>query len=295
MSTFFISVSDADDHTGGRLNYRVYFIEPTNNFQPSGLTIKNNRLFTVSDKHDAIYELLIDEQVAYMKLHHKIDVQQLGVMSLDLEGITHNARDFFLVSEAHHRMIRVEPSGNSYWIPSDGKSFYRSANQAGLFQVFNAALEGITWLEIEGQFLLAAERQPRGLIEIAVDEQFRMISQTNHVLNQTIYDLPKNRQPDLTGLFYYQGSIFALHRNAELIHRWVKDDSGRYQEQDSWSFTDIVNQPDFRYQDKRYGHAEGLAVDEDHFYLVIDNNGIAKEQQDNDNRPMLIIIDRKNL
>lgn len=272
-------------------DYQVYPIEPFSHFEPSGLTIKDGHLYTVSDAHPSIYKIELSDGVAHMVPQIDIDVTTLGALNLDLEGITHDGEHFYVVSEAHHRLIKVNSDGQAQWMTHDGSSFYPEANKDGLFQVFNAALEALTYLG-EGRFLLAAERQPRGLIEAQFDENGRLLSQTNHVLDQSVHKLTKNRKPDLTGLYFHDGEVYALHRNAELIHRWVKNDSGQFEEIDEWSFAHIVNHPAHAYQDMTYGHAEGLAVDDEHFYVILDNNGVPKSKQGNDKRPLLIVIKR---
>ncbi len=291
IATLIISSASSGSLGADLLSGSVYPIEPWGRVDPSGLTIKNGELYTVSDKKSAIYKLAISGDVAMMTAEINFDAMSLGALNLDLEGITVVGDDFYLLSEAHHRMVRVKSNGDVTWVP-DGPSFYPSAHESGLFQVFNASLEGVTYLD-EGRFLLAAERQPRGLIEVQLSENGSKIEwQKNHVLNETTHPLKNNRAADLTGLYYFKGEIFALHRNAGLIHRWVKDEQGQYQEMDQWSFAHMVNAPEHQYQDMTYGHAEGLAVDDDHFYLVIDNNRMAKAKQGNDNRPLLMVLNR---
>lgn len=273
--------------------FKVYPIEPNSGFEPSGLTIKDGQLFTVSDKSNKIYRLEIKQEVSMMVPHITFDATQLGALNFDLEGITVVDNDFFVVSEAHHRLVRVKPQGQLSWVP-DGPSFFPSAHQDGLFQLFNASLEAVTYLG-DGRFLMAAERQPRGLIEVQLDATLsQVVWQKNHVLNSTTHQLNNGRTPDLTGLYYFEDEIFALHRNAELIHHWVKDDAGKFRESKQWSYEHIVNAPEHQYQDTQYGHAEGLAVDENYFYIVIDNNKNPKAKQKNDARPLLVIIKRSD-
>lgn len=272
-------------------DYKTYPIEPRSGYEPSGLTIKNGQLFTVSDKHSAIYRIEIKGDVAHLKPQIKFNPMQLGAINLDLEGITVVDADFFLVSEAHHKLLKVNPDGQISWVPEFG-SVFKSAEQAGLFQVFNAALEGITYLG-NHQFLLAAERQPRGLIELQLDQDFKkIIEQKNFVLKASIFPPPTGRNTDLAGLYKHRDTIYGLYRNAEIIHQWNKDQSGQYREGKAWSFAHIVGQAQHRYQDNRFGHAEGLAVDDDYFYVILDNNQSPKATQSNDRRPLLLIIRR---
>lgn len=283
--------NQADSQAAFHAEHQVFPIEPVSDFEPSGLTIKDGALYTVSDKHATIYRIDFENDRAVMIPVVDIDVTELGALNLDLEGITHDGINFYLASEAHHRLIRVTPDGQTAWVTHDGSSFFPAAEKAGLFQVFNAALEGLTYVG-QGTFLMAAERQPRGLIEVQFDSEDQLLTQNNHVLDQSSHHLPKDRTPDLTGLYEHKGDIFALHRNAELIHRWVKNESGEFIEADQWSFAHIVNAPENQYHDMTYGHAEGLAVDDEYFYIVIDNNGQAKAKLGNDKRPLLILLRR---
>ncbi|WP_154224619.1 esterase-like activity of phytase family protein [Marinicella rhabdoformis] len=274
-------------------DFKVYPIEPRSGFEPSGLTIKDGQLFTVSDKSNKIYRIEIKGDVAMMTPYLSFDAIKLGALVFDLEGLTVVDDDFFVVSEAHHRLVRVQPDGQISWVP-DGPSFFPEAHKTGLFQVFNASLEAVTYMGA-GRFLMAAERQPRGLIEVQLDQKLsQVVWQKNHVLNTTDHALSKDRIPDLTGLFHFKGEVYALHRNAELIHQWVKDESGNYTESKQWSYEHIVNAPDNQYQNTQFGHAEGLAVDDEYFYIVLDNNRGPKAKLKNDARPLLIVIKRND-
>ena len=115
----------------------------------------------------------------------------------------------------------------------------------------------------------------------------------NQVFDESIHPLEQARKPDFAGLYVYNGTIYALHRNAYLIHALIKNEQGLYQEGQSWSYEHIVKDPDFAYQEMQFGHAEGLAVDGDNFYLVLDNNNIPRLKNPNDKRPLLIIAKRK--
>jgi len=43
-------------------------------------------------------------------------------------------------------------------------------------------------------------------------------------------------------------------------------------ERGGWSYARTENDPRFAYHDRRFGVAEGLAVDERHIFIVMDNN-----------------------
>ena len=61
-------------------------------------------------------------------------------------------------------------------------------------------------------------------------------------------------------------------------------------ERECWSFSKIENDKRFRYSDMTFGHAEGLCMDSEHVYIVVDNNGDALETDPSDKRPRLFIF-----
>ncbi len=267
--------------------YEVFHVNSTHPIEPSGLTIKEGRLYTVCDDNNTILTINdagmgeVDAEVFL-----KLDARQLSAMDLDLEAITTVAGDFFVVSESNHKLIHVKGQQLS-WVPDLG-GVYASAYQAGLFQIYNAGLEAAAYLGNQ-TFLLSVERQPRGLIEVTFDADFKtMLAQHNQVFADSNHPLSAERKPDLTGLFYHAEKIYALHRNAYMIHELIKNEAGDYAEGQSWSYEHIVKHPKYVYEDMTFGHAEGLAVDDDNFYLIIDNNNNPKKSNPKDLRPLLI-------
>lgn len=273
-------------------DYHVWRMNSPYPIEPSGLTFKADQLYTVGDDDSAIFKInFISDNEVDAVVEETLDLTQLSALNLDLEGITVAENDFFVVSETHHKLVRVK-DGKLTWIPDLG-GVYAKAYQEGLFQIYNAGLESATYLG-DKTFLLSVERQPRGLIEVKFDEDFKnIISQTNQRIDDSDHPLQADRSPDLTGLYYHAGVIYALHRNAYIINELIKNDDGLYIEGQSWSFEHIVKHPDYAYQDMQFGHAEGLAVDDDYFYLVIDNNKNPSVKNPNDNRPILIKAKRK--
>ncbi len=276
-----------------RLNdFQVWSVDSPYPIEPSGLTLKNNQLYTVCDDANEIFQLNFSaDNTLEAVVLKQLDLPQLSVLDLDLEGITTVGDDFFVVSETHHKLVSVSGSELN-WVPNLG-GVYADAYKAGLFQVYNAGLEAVAYLGNQ-TFLLSVEREPRGLIEVQFDQSFsQVVKQTNQVFNDSTHALTLDRKPDLTGLFFHKGIIYALHRNAYIIHELIKNEQGVYQEGQSWSFEHIVKHPDNAYQDMQFGHAEGLAVDDENFYLIFDNNRDPKLKNPNDTRPLFIIAKRK--
>ncbi|MCX7554620.1 SdiA-regulated domain-containing protein [Marinicella sp. S1101] len=268
-------------------DFEVFKVNSPEEIEPSGLHIKDGVLYTVCDDANNIYRLSFkQDSLVDAVVDQKLDVTQLAAMNLDLEGITAVGDDFFVVSETHHKLVRVV-GDEIKWVPELG-GVYAKAHEAGLFQVYNAGLEAATYLGNQ-TFLLAVEREPRGLIEVTFDQQYtHIIKQTNQRFAEDINDPSAARQPDLTGLFSFGGKIFGLHRNAYLIQEISKGADGLYQTGKAWSYEHIVRDAKYAYQDMQFGHAEGLAMDDDYFYLIIDNNKNPNAKNPNDKRPLLI-------
>ncbi len=268
-------------------DYRVYRVNSAQPIEPSGLTLKAGQLYTVCDDANVIFSINeVNEQEVEAVVHQSLDATQLAAMQLDLEGITTVGDDFVVVSESNHKLVYIKQDQLA-WVPDLG-GVYASAFEAGLFQINNAGLEAVAYLG-DQTFLLSVERQPRGLIEVTFDPQFAtIVAQKNQLFDDSNYPLSEQRKPDLTGLFVHDGRIFALHRNAYLIHELNKNAAGDYVEGKTWSYEHIVKRPEYAYADMTFGHAEGLAVDDDYFYLIIDNNNNPSAQDANDVRPLLI-------
>ena len=273
-------------------DFQVWNLNTSHPIEPSGLAFKDGQLYTVCDDANVIYKVnVLDEDNAEAVVDQHLDVTQLSAMNLDLEGITVVDGEFFAVSEVHHKLISIKRDKLN-WVPEIG-GVYAEAYKAGLFQLYNAGMEAVAYLGNQ-TFLLSVERQPRGLIEVTFDAEFKnIIKQSNQVFDDSKYPLAESRKPDLTGLYNHQGVIYALHRNAYIIHELIKDEHGVYQEGQAWSFEHIVKDPQFAYQDMQFGHAEGLAVDDDYFYLILDNNNNSRLKNPNDKRPLLIKAKRK--
>ncbi|MEE2710012.1 MAG: SdiA-regulated domain-containing protein [Gemmatimonadota bacterium] len=255
----------------------------------SGLTRYNSTLYTVSDKQsDTIYRLELDDDIVTLVPHLVFEPPELpSGLGLDLEGITcDDAGNFYLISERSHRVVYVSANGDSvdWYTPSMKKA----GELQGLFKTPNAHLEGITWID-EFRMLVAAERQPRGLIEI--DRTTTPF--TYHIYNydRTSVPVPDGRTIDFTGLYAEGEDIYSLNRNAETITR-ISYGELELAEHEIWSFSSIVNKDEFRYENMEFGMGEGLCMDEESIYMILDNNGIARSKDASDRRPLLLIMER---
>jgi len=66
----------------------------------------------------------------------------------------------------------------------------------------------------------------------------------------------------------------------------------RFREAGRWSYARTENDPRYRYRDRAFGLAEGLALDEQHVYIVLDNNDEPRLNSENDRRGLLFVFKR---
>ena len=269
--------------------HKAYFIKGLDNAQLSGLTVYDGSLYTVSDKHDAwIYRIDFKNDAAVLRKYRQTGISAFSILNRhDFEGITHDASgNFYLISETECRIRIVPPQGHkSEWI---GPVLKSRGEQAGLFQVPNAYLEGICCIAPQ-KFILCAERQPRGFMEVDLSREPAGINA--YASNQSKYCLEEGRSVDFSGLFKWADTIYVLERNAYVVSRLEKK-HGRFAESRGWSYRHIETNKEFRYSDMRYGKAEGLCVDEAHVYIILDNNDVPLAADPSRRQPLLLIFEK---
>jgi hypothetical protein len=265
---------------------KCYPVSGVSNIQPSGLTLWQGELYSVSDKHDAeIYKIELVNDTAYFRTFFSFQAASpLYDDRLDFEGITCDPQgNFFLVSETQYQILKLDPRTSQVeWI---GPNLKEAGVNAGLFQKKNANLEGICYLG-ENSFVLCAERQPRGMLELLLMPYPEKIEVFR--LDQSRFQLQADRLPDFSDLYYFNNELYALQRNAELIS--TIDMKNGYTEGRAFSFAHLFEQDEFKYTDMRFGLAEGLAVDDRYFYIILDNNDDARLLNPDDRRPLLFIL-----
>lgn len=271
---------------------KVLPVEGLENNQPSGLTIFDNTLFVVSDKHDdTIFRIQLMEDKAVLVPHVQFKLSEpVTEEVLDFEGITCDEEgNFYIVSETAFRILKVSADGEkTSWLTPSLRS---DGEKVGLFQTRGAYLEGITLVD-KGQFVVCAERQPSGIIE--VDTNTTPVKVRAFKYDTTKAKLPKDRHPDFTGLFWENGILYALERNAYVICKLIKSSHG-FEEGDFWSYESIETSEEFQYESMKFGRAEGLCMDKNHVYVILDNNGNARRLDPSDHRPLLLIMERPRI
>jgi hypothetical protein len=284
-----VSACSVTQHPGAPLKlFRVLPVEGPENCQPSGLTIRSDTLFTVSDKHDsAIYRVELSDTAAVLIPYLTFQIPDTASKTwFDFEGITHDdSGNFYIVSESRFRILRVSASREIAWITPNLKPYGENKE---LFQVFNAYLEGITWLG-DNRFILAAEREPRGLLEVEFGNP--NVSVSAYKFDEVKFPFGKGRSPDFADLFWYKDTLYALERNAFVVSQLTKE-NGLYRQEQGWSYGHIEHDENWLYRDTTYGLAEGLCMDDKFIYIVLDNNGDARRNNPRDTRPQLFVLQR---
>jgi hypothetical protein len=280
---------------------RALPIAITDDFQPSGLALLDGRLLTVSDRHDdAVYEIVpgpdVDSDLATLRLFLRLRPPGNGPRPTDLEGVALDAGGggstgaLLLASEGRSRVLHASANGSTAWITPALEEIGRPL---GMLRINNAGLEGIARLP-SGRILVAAERDVRGLIELPAgglrDEHDRaQVDVQAWAMPDSICTPPPGRVNDFADLAVWNGQVFALERNCHVVMR-IERAATAWVERGGWSYARTENDPRFAYHDRRFGVAEGLAIDEQHVYIVMDNNHDYLAADGNDRRPRLFVF-----
>ena len=283
---------------------RALPIAITDDFQPSGLTLLDGRLLTVSDRHDdAVYEILVSSDVAAVAVaiatlrpFVRLRPPDNGPRPTDLEGVVFDGTDghggarLLLASEGRSRILRVEAGGATHWLTP---SLDEIGRPLGMLHINNAGLEGLARLP-NGRILVAAERDLRGLIELPAaglyDEHDRgHVDVQAWAMPSSICTPPPGRENDFADLTVWNGQVFALERNCHVVMR-IERTPTAWVERGGWSYARTENDPRFAYHDRRFGVAEGLAIDDRHVFIVMDNNHDHLAAAASDRRPRLFVF-----
>ena len=273
----------------------------TDDFQPSGLVFYEGHMLTVSDRHDdAIYEILWNPPaatgVATLRPFLQLQPPPNGPRPTDLEGIALDAAGgkgrpggpLLLASEGRSRLLRVQASGTTVWLTP---ALDDVGEPLGMLRLDNAGLEGLARLP-NGRILVAAERDLRGLIELPAggmrDENDRAGVQA-WAMPGSICTPPPGRGNDFADLAVWDGQTFALERNCHVVMR-IERTATEWVERGGWSYARTENDPRFAYANRAFGVAEGLAIDDHHVFIVMDNNHDHLAADANDRRPRLFVF-----
>jgi hypothetical protein len=270
------------------------------NFQPSGLLLEDGQLLTVSDKHDrAIYRLELGDQAARVMPFVVFEPPADEPAPLDYEGLSAaEAGGWFVTSESASRVleVRLDPAASeatpALARPLPGQARWRTSvreagRAAGCLVQPNAGLEGIALLP-GGGLLLAAEREPRALLAFGASAAD---APRIGLMESSVYAGADGRSLDFSDLTRSGEHVYALARNQHLLVR-LTHTSGAWSEGAAFSYRATENDPRYRYERRTYGVAEGVAIGEREVFVIMDNNGLAREVDQADRRALLFIFER---
>jgi DNA-binding beta-propeller fold protein YncE len=249
-------------------------------FDASALGWRNGQLLTVNDRGPELYEIVLKgENEADLRATQLFPSPQVTEASArrnrrhDVEGIAVDDAGWIYISEESQRAIyRTLPGGRIEALPID----WSGARKYFLGGV-NASFEGIAIGG--GKLYVANEREsPRILVVDLASNKL----EDDFFVDSRGFALGG---PHYSDLAFYGGSLFVLNRN----HRCILEvDPATKKVTAEYSFGGMEIAEEHAYVTQfPTGTIEGLAVDERHFWLITDNNGLGRYKDRTDIRPTL--------
>ncbi len=257
--------------------------------QPAGLAWDGKRLLMVCAVHDDdifAIETQADKAVFKEAIRIRRPKEAQG-MKMGWRGISLGKDgDLYLSAEQACRILKVDPSGDGDWF---GPALLEAGAEKGLFAGNNSGLEGLVQIGAR-KFLVAAAREPRGLLEVDLSGKTPLI--TAWLADKTRLSLPAGRRrPDFADLAEDQGKVWALCANSDAVCQ-VKRNGNEYVEGEYWSYAHVAEDAKYKFTGLRMGLARGLAMDGQSIYIVLDNKGVGRQGDPADKRPLLLVFKR---
>ncbi|MBD0400174.1 SdiA-regulated domain-containing protein [Flammeovirga sp. EKP202] len=249
-------------------------------FDLSGISYQEDNIYVIADKkeNNHIYKLNWEEENWTISLEVTFD---LGV-DIDIEGIALYNKDAYLINEANNEVYKVDlKNGNSSKLSIDWSKLKLPKKK---WQK-NAGFEGITIDEEKHILYLVKERDPRFVIEIDL--------KNNTIIEE--YDVKKTCSKDFADLYFYEGFIYGIERNALCI---AKIDPVTHKVVQHLSYKNVASRDGEKlYEPVKYGMAEALMIKDGVIWLGWDNNGeevsdFAKEKYNlTGNLPVIMLLE----
>ena len=263
-------------------------------FDASGLFLApNGDLLTVNDRAPAVYRIQFLPGLSaadLVKLPDCFTPAQLAAFAgektdrYDIEGITEDTRRrIYLCEEANRWILRFDPRSHTVerlkidWTPV--QKYFSPVDR-------NASFEGMAIGD--GKLYVANERQ-RGRIVVVDLATLKVVD--DFEVRSSVASL---WGPQYSDLCWFRGELYVLMREDHVVLR-VNPHS--HQVLAEYDFSKLESAPENKYR-KLYwfaGVMEGLAVDENNFWLVTDNNGLPRGRTGHDIRPTLVRCARPDL
>ena len=256
-------------------------------FDASGLAWDGNRLLVVDDRQPEIYQVEFGGTNA-------AKLRPTGIFSwnqmtpflgskrrhFDFEGLARDEQGRIFVCEESTRSI-------FRWEPATRKVERLEIDWAPVRQYFssddNASFEGIAIGG--GKLWLANERDRARLIEVDL-QTLKVVGDFAPQPSTWSFVL------HYSDLCWFKGHLFLLLRHHRVI---LEIDPTTRDVLAEYNYRAMEEAPEHRYH-KEFptGTMEGLAVDDQYFWLVTDNNGFGRQENSTDRRPTLFKCKRPN-
>jgi hypothetical protein len=255
-------------------------------FGGSGLLLlPNGQLLAVNDRSPGVFgiEFIPGTNVANLVLHPNLfSKSQLAHLTpdrthrYDIEGIARDHRGrIYLCDEAQRWILRCTPSA-----PQAERLQIDWSSVEHFFSKYdrNASFEGIA---IGNNRLYVANERNHALIAVVDLDSLTVV---NHFSPRPAS--LRFWEPHYSDLSWHRGTLYVLVRESRTILA-VDPDSGQVRAE--YDYHAIELDPEFQYQlvVPFAGVMEGLAVDDDHFWLLTDNNHRPRLRYPHDRRPTL--------
>lgn len=251
-------------------------------FDASGLLFYKNKLLTISDRSSDLWKIQLSTnsscklaKTGWFTYRQLVEASRSPTPGHDCEGIAADAEGNLYISEEQDRSIYRYSSGTAKVEKlaidfSPVRKFFSKLDD-------NASFEGIAIGG--GKLYVANERSdPRIIVvdlnSLKVEDEFA-VDASGFAFGG----------PHYSDLSWFGGHLFVLDRNHRVI---LEVDPKTRQVVAEFSFGEMELEPEVAYKTLYpTGTIEGLAVDQNYFWLVTDNNGKGRFKYPSDHRPTL--------
>ncbi|MEM9547909.1 MAG: esterase-like activity of phytase family protein [Bacteroidota bacterium] len=258
---------------------------------PSGLTLKDDTLFYLSDNHQAIYYWKIDLDAKeivptiYPPTQNTTYPRPSG-RKIEYESLTIDGRGNFIIGteDISQPIIKVDKKGRA-------SSHLGGSSLSGLSFASNALVEAICFYQ--DKLYLGIERGKRRLFKVnPIDYTLEKIIYfpLDNTLTCTTSTKGENEN-DLTGFAVFDNRLFGILRAERLIVEISeKEDNLFFSNPKSYRGERIFSEVDTSKTPKipgglnGYGKIEGIAMDSQYIYLIADNCDGARCSKDSGKR-----------
>lgn len=236
---------------------------------PSGLARVGEHLVVVSDKGHlpSLYRLVfVDQRQARMEVWRALrDAPDLTHMGHDTEGITRCGDTVWVVVEGANQLVRIPTAGAPDVLTLDFAGVGTRIPPSVTW--LNAGLEGVACAP-DGRLWVAKEREPRAIYTVdpqtgratGVWEHWAREDRPQQIAGRAV-------APSWSDLQFLDGHLYALHRDARAVVRLAADTGAP-----TGTMWLALDEQSIYDTSKPYGMAEGLWIEDDAVFILLDNN-----------------------